>query len=290
MSRSSSPSISCDGSDLAPVRREHLPALLDHEPGHRVGPLRPPCRRRTRPGPGCATGFVSERARRMRSSARDPALVDALEAAARPSRATRRSRTAARSGSGSPASAPKRDGLTRRERERGRVEMVARGQLDLARRCRSSRAGASPARCPRPPRASRAPRRPAAPRARRRRRARASRGSARRRAGRARAATARRRRAGAAAGGVEAELAAGAARRQRREQERRPREAASRSRGVSRSRASVQSSGSCRLDRSPTASTSLTARSINSGSWPRSRASGERSPRSGCASSSGRCS
>src|SRR5262249_46323455 len=52
-----------DGPKLAGVRRQHLPAALDHEPGDGIAhTVRPPT---YQTGPCVETGFVSESARRM---------------------------------------------------------------------------------------------------------------------------------------------------------------------------------------------------------------------------------
>ena len=216
MSRSLSPSISCTFPTSLPSAAKHLPAGLDHEPRPRVGhqTTLPPT---YQTGPCVADRLACRRARAgSRTSPGMPPLVEALEAAAHHLRRRAVAEAARARGSGSPASPPKREGLT------GASASAAgsRWSLEVS---SISRVEVAPVR-----RAAARPRRPTPRRAiRLRGRGRRRRGSpaptsssSRRIRSSSSRASARSTAAGDGpaplAGGVEAQLAAGAARLQRR--------------------------------------------------------------------------
>ena len=229
----------------APRRRPSRPSSrLQDEPGDGVGDAHTAFPSTYQTGPWVATGSVSESTRRMRQLAPDPLGVQPLEAA--PDHRRRGAVAEAPGDAEAEAGlAAVARGIHRRQQQRGPLEKVGGGQLELGvqvapvGRQRGKRlvpglrrgAGARPR--ARPARAGRT------------RRARARRGCPRGRAGAA-GARPRRGRARTAPGGVEADLVAAAAGHQRRQQRGRAAPPARAPTTRSSRRASLQSSGSSR--------------------------------------------
>ena len=128
MSLDVSPTTSSIRPIVLAVGVDDLPARLDQEPGDRLAHTDRPSRYQT--GPCVATGSVSERTRRMRSSPRISLLVDALEAAARHVRGSAVPE-AARDTEAEARGFAVAGRVERRHQQRGAVEPVGGDELDL---------------------------------------------------------------------------------------------------------------------------------------------------------------